>query len=261
MTITLIRNALAILSLTLLWSLTEAQNQQPLEGKVTIAAASHIKTAMNALIERFAELHPGVEMVAIYGASGKIATQILNGAPFDLFFSADMAYPRILAEKGKAEAGVKAYAVGRLVIWRRGDVAPVFEDLNHPGAGRVALANPRHAPYGQRAREAVVNKGFWEPLQPRLVFGENVAQAAQFVQSGAADFGMIAHSLALTPTMLAQGSYTLVSADMHQPLEQGFVMLNRAQDHPAAIKFGQFVLSLEAQKILEQHGFEALEKE
>ena len=151
-----------------------------------------------------------------------------------------------------------AYAVGRIVLWSntRDARALRLQDLADPALGRIAIANPRHAPYGKRAEEALRAAGVWDAVQPRLVQGENIAQTAQFVQTGNAAVGIIALSLALNPTLAAQGGYHLIDASLHEPLEQGFMLTRAAAGKPLAGAFAEFIGSESARALLRRYGFE-----
>ncbi|MRR59132.1 MAG: molybdate ABC transporter substrate-binding protein, partial [Deltaproteobacteria bacterium] len=159
--------------------------------KITIAAAADLKFAMNEIIDGFKKSHPGKEVEVIYGSSGKFHSQIQQGAPYDLYFSADIAFPRELAKKGFAASDVKPYAVGRIVLWSAElDAAKMtLANLTNPKISRIAIANPKHAPYGKRAEEALRKVGLWDTLQSKLIFGDNIAHTAQFVQTGNAQAG------------------------------------------------------------------------
>jgi len=148
--------------------------------KITIAAAADLKFAMDEILRGFKNTHPGNEVNVIYGSSGKFHTQIQQGAPYDLFFSADISYPRELAKIGMASSEAKAYAFGRIVLWSNSmDAATMtLASLTDPTISRIAIANPKHAPYGKRAEEALRASGLWDRLQPKLVFGENIAHTA-----------------------------------------------------------------------------------
>lgn len=232
-----------------------AQNQDN-SRRLMVAAAASIKPAMEDIIASFRQSHPAIEIIASYGSSGKIATQIINGAPFDIFFAADMVYPQRLVDEGQAVPPATVYALGRLALWQRGPIEPVLAELGDRTGARVAIANPRHAPYGQRAREALINQGLWDDVQPRLVFGENVAQTAQFAQSGAADLGLIALALALNPVLQEQGSHSVVDAGLHEPLKHGYTLTRRGENNSAAADFTHYLGGAEAGAILRRHGFE-----
>ena len=225
--------------------------------KITIAAAADLKFALDEIVVLFGKAHPGDRVETIYGSSGKFQAQIRQGAPFDLYFSADIAYPRTLREEGFAASEVQPYAVGRIVLWSpsRDAAKMTLADLADPAIRKIAIANPQHAPYGKRAEEALRAAGMWEKVEARLVYGENVAQTAQFVQTGNAQAGIIALSLALSPELAKQGGYALVSDKLHQPLEQGFIITKRAADNPLAQAFANFMAGKEARAIMSRYGF------
>lgn len=242
-------------------SLSLALVQVPLalgSEPVRIAAASDLRYAMEAIKDQFHAEYPGLEMEVIYGSSGRFRSQIENGAPFDLYFSADIAYPKALKEAGLVSGDVMPYGRGRLVLWSRSldASAMTLADLKAPDLRRIAIANPRHAPYGARAREALVAAGVWPSVEPRLVFGENIAQTMQLVHSEAAEVGLVALSLVLSPSMEGEGSYSLIDSSLHQPLAQGFVITRRAADNAAAQRFADFFRQPRSQRLLEQFGFE-----
>jgi len=226
-------------------------------GQITIAAAADLKFAMDEIVSLFGKAHPAARVATVYGSSGKFHTQIRQGAPYDLYFSADIAYPRALKADGFAASEVQAYALGRIVLWRasRAGKAPSLEDLTDPSIQSIAIANPRHAPYGKRAEEALRAAGVWDKVESRLVYGENVAQTAQFVQTGNAQIGLIALSLALSPELSAHGSYTLIPDSLHRPLEQGFIITQYAAGNPLAGDFSRFMRSPEVRAIMLRHGF------
>lgn len=225
--------------------------------KITVAAAADLKFAMEEIVLLFNETHPADKIETVYGSSGKFHTQIRQGAPYDLYFSADIAYPRALAAEGLAASAVQTYAVGRIVLWRPlpDTEKMTLNDLGNPAIRKIAIANPRHAPYGKRAEEALRSAGLWNKVEHKLVYGENVAQTAQFVQTGNAQIGIIALSLALSPELGKQGSYALIPEKLHQPLEQGFIITRRAANNPLALTFTRFVMSREARTIMKRYGF------
>jgi len=225
--------------------------------KITIAAAADLKFALDEVVALFSRLHPADRVETIYGSSGKFQTQIRQGAPFDLYFSADIAYPRALKEEGFAASEVQPYAVGRIVLWSpsRDAGRMMLADLADPAIRKIAIANPKHAPYGKRAEEALKAAGVWEKVEAKLVYGENVAQAAQFVQTGNAQAGIIALSLALSPELAKQGSYALIPDKLHQPLEQGFIVTRRAAGNPLAQVFARFMSGSEARAVMTRYGF------
>lgn len=214
---------------------------------LTVAAAADLKFALEHCVQAFRRDHPGVEVKVIYGSSGNIFSQIANGAPYDLFLSADKKYPDALVAGGHADAGsMFSYAFGRLAVWVPND-SPIdvagMAALNDPAAKKVAIANPDHAPYGQAAVAAMKSLGVYEDVKHKLVLGENVAQTAQFVEAGAADIGIIALSLAVAPVLSAKGRYWEVPPDAFPRLEQAGVITSQAANPAAAEKFAGFLKS------------------
>lgn len=225
--------------------------------KILVAAASDLKFAMDEIVSAFQARETGHDIQVVYGSSGKFHTQIQQGAPYDLYFSADIAFPRELAKAGHAASPVYPYAVGRLVLWSSTLDARTLSlrSLTHPKITRIAIANPQHAPYGQRAVEALKAAGVWAQVQPKLVYGENIAQAAQFVQTGNAQVGILALALAVSPTLARQGGHSLVPSELHAPLEQGFVITRRAQGNALAQRFADHMRSPAARAIMSRYGF------
>lgn len=228
-----------------------------------IAAAADLRFALDELVAAWTTAHPGVPLEPTYGSSGSFFAQIEQGAPFDLFFSADIDYPRRLVEAGLADgATLRPYAVGRIVVWvaasSRLDVETAgMRVLAEPSVRRVAVANPEHAPYGRAAMAALESVGLADVVRPKLVLGENVAQAAQFVDSGNADAGIIALSLARAPTLAGRGRFALVPVDAYPRLEQGAVVLAGSARGAEARAFLDFVLGSEGRAILDRYGFVA----
>jgi molybdate transport system substrate-binding protein len=229
--------------------------------RVRVAAAADLKFAMEELGKEF-ENETGTKIEVSYGSSGNFFSQLQNGAPFDLFFSADVAYPKKLEAQGFVEPGtLREYALGRIVIWMPNDSSV---DLAKEGwnalldlrVHKIALANPELAPYGRAAASALQKAGIYGQVKAKLVYGENISQAAQFVQSGNAQAGIIALSLALSPGM-KDGKMWEIPSEMHPRIEQGAALLKNARNRSAALAFLNFVKSTSGVKILEQHGFSA----
>jgi len=222
----------------------------------TIAAASDLRFALDELVEIYKQDNPSHNVTVIYGSSGRMTTQIVNGAPYDIFFSADISFPKLLQEQGLTATEPAVYALGRIVLWSsRMDASTMtLHDLAGGDIRRVAIAQPAHAPYGQRAQEALQSLGLWEQVQPKLVFGENISHAAQMAESGAADVGIIALSLALFPAMQTRG-YHLIDDVLHEPLTQGFVVTRRGENKPAVFAFAEFMASAQAHAVMEKYGF------
>ena len=224
---------------------------------ITIAAAADLKFAMDEIVTEFNKNHSGDEVRIVYGSSGKFLTQIQQGAPYDLFFSADISFPRELAKAGMAASEVKPYAIGRIVLWSNSmDAARMtLANLTDPKITKIAIANPKHAPYGKRAEEALRAAGVWDKLQPKLVFGENIAQTAQYVQSGNAQVGIIALSLALNPELAKKGGHYLIPDKLHQPLEQGYVITKLGANKALTRQFADFMGSKQARGVMTKYGF------
>ena len=226
-------------------------------GKIAIAAAADLKFAMDEIVAAFKQSNPADEVEVIYGSSGKFHTQIQQGAPYDLYFSADIAFPRELVKHGLATADVEPYAFGRIVLWSASLDATrmTLASLADPKITRIAIANPRHAPYGKRAEEALRASGLWEQVEPKLVYGENIAHTAQFVQTGNAQIGIIALSLAINPELASQGGYWLIPAALHEPLEQGYIITRRAANKALAKRFADYMGSKPARAVMTHYGF------
>lgn len=225
--------------------------------KITIAAAADLKFAMDEIVASFKQTNAEDDVEVIYGSSGKFHTQIRQGAPYDLYFSADIAFPRALGQAGLAASEVKPYAFGRIVLWSAGMDASkmTLESLLDEKVTCIAIANPRHAPYGKRAEEALRAARLWEKVEPKLVYGENIAHTAQFVQSGNAQVGIIALALAVNPELSGKGGYWLIPDELHEPLEQGFIITKRAAGNVLAQRFSDYMVSNPARAVMRKYGF------
>lgn len=224
-----------------------------------VAAASDLRFAMGELIAAFDKEHPDVKVQVSYGSSGNFYSQLTNGAPFDVFFSADMEYPGRLTADGLTVPGSSfEYGIGRLVLWvppnSRLDVEMGLGVLVDPAVQKVSIANPDHAPYGRAAVAALEDVGFYAKVKPKLVYGENIAQAAEFVQSGSADAGVIALSLAIAPPM-KNGSYWEIPPQRYPRITQGGVIMRRTRLMGEAVEFRDFVISDAGRMILSEYGF------
>lgn len=229
-------------------------------SELTIAAAADLQFAMHALIQGF-ERKNGTQAKLVLGSSGNLTTEIEHGAPFDLFFSADVAHPEQLVKNGMAAPGsFVRYAVGRLVVYLPPD-SPLdlkrqgLAALKNPAVRKIAIANPRFAPYGQAAVAALRHAGLYETLDPRIVMGEDVSQTTQFVVSGNAQAALTALSLMLAPGQKPPGRYWLVPLEDYPPLDQAAVIVNRSSQKPLARAFLAFVKTPEGQAILSRYGF------
>ncbi len=226
---------------------------------LTIAAASDLNFAFKELVDGFGKA-TGIRVKLSLGSSGNFFSQIQNGAPFDLYFSADIWFPQRLAETGHGVAGsLYRYAVGRIVVWvpksSKFDVSKGMEVLLDPSIRKIAIANPKHAPYGRAAVAAMQHATIYDRVKNKLVLGENVSQAAQFVESGAADIGIIALSLALATTMKEAGRYWEVPLNAYPSLEQGAILLKNGKNPAGARAFLVFLQGKEGQAIMHRYGF------
>ena len=226
--------------------------------ELKVAAASDLTAALAKLSSAF-EKESGIRLNISLGSSGNFFAQIENGAPFDVFLSADVSFSRRLIDAGFAEQGsLTLYGVGRIVLWT---MKPDFEVsrglavLADAGVRKVAIANPDHAPYGRAAKAALEHEKLWETLQPKLVLGENIAQTLEFVQTGNADAGVVALSLVLAPKLAGKGLYYEIPEAFHPPLEQSAVITKHGAENAGAKAFLQFLGSPEARPILERYGF------
>jgi molybdate transport system substrate-binding protein len=225
---------------------------------VRVAAAANLQFALAEVAEAMAAADPPVRLAVTYGSSGALYEQIVNGAPFDVFLSADLTYPRALVDAGLT-TDVFAYAAGRLVLWAPdGSVADVpagLAGLTDPAVRRIAIANPEHAPYGEAAVAAMTAAGVYEPVRDRLVLGENVAQAAEFAASGNAQVAIVALSLVQGGPLQGRGDHAEVPPELFPRLEQGGVVLSTASDRQAALALRDFLTGPEGSDILSSYGF------
>jgi len=221
--------------------------------RVNVAAAADLRYALDEIVAIARADNPGVEYAVTYGSSGQFLQQIENGAPFDLYLSADLAYPRRLVDTGMATDPFP-YALGRLVLWvPQGSSLRPVDGLRILGAARrVAIANPEHAPYGRAAVDALRTAGMYDAVADKLVLGENVAQAAEFVMTGNADAGIVALSLVLSDPLRDVGTWWEIPADTFPTIEQGGVLLS---DSPAARALRDAITGPDGRAILARYGF------
>ncbi len=231
----------------------------PARPVLSVAAASDLVYCLSALHADFTRQPGTVPVTLVTGSSGNFFAQIKHGAPFDVFLSADIDYPRALVAAGLAEASsLTPYAVGRLVLWTTRadlDLASVPAVVGDARVKKFAIANPAHAPYGRAAAQALGKLGLSAAAAPKLVLGENIAQAAQFVQTGAADAGLVALSLVLAPVLRDTGRWVELPASLHAPLEQAAVLTTRGAANPAAVRYLAFLRSPAARATFERFGF------
>jgi molybdate transport system substrate-binding protein len=224
--------------------------------ELTIAAASDLTPAFNELGKQFTE-QTGIRVVFNFGSTGQLAQQIERGAPFDLFYAANQSFIKDLDAKGLvASDSMQIYAQGRLTLWTpaTSSLKPQrLEDLRDPAYIRIAIANPEHAPYGQAAKAAFEQAGIWEELEPRLVYGDNIAQTLTLADTGNAEVAIMALSLSIQST----GSWVLVPNSMHEqyPLIQMAAVIKGSPNDAAARQFLAFVQSAEGHEVMKKHGF------
>ena len=245
--------------LALISSVSQAQEKKS-NNDLLVAAAADLNPALNEVAQQF-QRNTGTHVKISFGASGALTQQIQNGAPFDVFFSADMDYPRQLIAQGQADAAsLFQYSLGKLVLWVP---ASSSLDVEHKGMDilldssvkKIAIANPQHAPYGRAAVGALKHAGLYDRLTERLVLGENVSQAAQFAESGNAQAGFVALAHAVSPAIKRTGKFWVVPADYYPPLEQGVVIIARSQNKEEATAFLDYVKTKEASEVLRKYGF------
>jgi molybdate transport system substrate-binding protein len=248
-----------LICLHLLASPAHGQPQES-PGELTLAAAADLSAALKEIGNSY-ERKSGVRLKLSFGSSGMLTQEIQNGAPFDVFLSADMDYPRQLIATGAADPNsLLQYAVGKLVLWEPADSGL---DLQHegmnilldPAVKKIAIANPQHAPYGRAAVAALKHAGLYDRVSDRLVMGESVAQAAQFVESGNAQAGFVALAHAVAPGMQGKGKFWEVPADAYPPLAQGAVVLTHSQHKEQGMAFLHYLQSNEAMDLLRKYGF------
>lgn len=249
----------ALLTVSLSSTYAWAQEKKA-QSELLVAAAADLNPALGEVAHQF-ERKSGVRIKLSFGASGALTQQIENGAPFDLFFSADMDYPRQLISQGQADAAsLYEYSLGKLVLWvpasspldveRKG-----MDVLLDPSVKKVAIANPQHAPYGRAAMAALKHAGLYDRLADRFVIGENISQAAQFAESGNAQAGFVALAHALSPAVKGMGKFWVVPADYYPPLEQGAVIVSRSPHKTEAAEFLGYVKTKDASEVFRKYGF------
>ena len=229
-------------------------------GVLIVAAASDLQTALPVLAAAF-ERKSGIKVAVTFGSSGSFVAQIQNGAPFDLFFSADVDYPRHLAAAGDVDAGsVYEYATGRLVLWTRldsrVDVTRGLQVLRDPSVRRIAIANPAVAPYGRAAAAALRSGELYGVIERKLVFAENVSQAAQLAESGNADVALIGHALAVDRRLTSVGRFAEIPAHAHPPIVQAAAIVSTSKRKADARALIEFMKGAEARTLLRSFGFE-----
>lgn len=228
--------------------------------KITVFAASDLKFALDDVKKEFVKINPNDELEMIYGSSGKGMHQIENGAPYDIFFSANMEFVQTMYKNGDVATKPKMYALGRIVLWSKHknfDPKLGFENLKAPWVQKIAIANPTHAPYGEKAKQAMERVGIYENLKSKFVLGENISQTAGFIASEAADIGIIALALATAPTIAntQNNKYFLIDGKLHEPLLQGYGITKVGSKKLTTKKFYDFMETKTADNIMKKYGF------
>ena len=247
-----------VLSAASCWA--QDKEKESNSANLVVAAAADLSAILKEVSDRY-EKKTGATVKLSFGASGALTQQIQNGAPFDLFFSADMDYPRQLIAAGDADGpSLYQYAVGKLVLWVPADSVLDVEHqgmniLLDPSVKKIAIANPQHAPYGRAAVATLKHAGIYDRIADRLVLGENISQAAQFVESGNAQAGFVALAHASAPAMRGKGKYWEVPPDFYPPLAQGVVVLSHSQHKKEAADFLEYMKTKEVSELLEKYGF------
>ncbi len=255
--------AAALLAAGVLFSGTSAV---PAAESVSIAAAADLTYCLDDINAAFKKTHPAADLKVSSGSSGNFATQIKTGAPFEVFLSADMSFPKDLAKTGFAdEKTLFTYAYGKIVLWtlhpEAVDVTKGLAILQKADVvKKLAVANPEHAPYGRAAKEALQHDKLWDALQSRIVLGDNIAQTAQFVSSGNVDAGIVALSLVTSPKLANVGKWQEIPAEDYTPLEQGAVLTKTGAGNPTAKAYMDFLRTSEARAIFDHYGFKLPEK-
>lgn len=244
------KRILLFLLLTLITVTTSAQ-------KMNVAAAANLRDVLEEVKTAYIKLHPKTQINLTFGSSGTLVQQITNGANFDLFLSADNEFPLKLKEKGLTTGPMNTYAFGKLALYSTSiDVTKKGLDaLKDVSVNKIALANPTSAPYGERAQALLKSKGYYETVKDKLVFGENISQAAQFAFTGNAEIGFIAFSSALAPEMKNKGFCFVIPTQLYESIEQACILIKRSVLNTEAVKFRDFLLSGATQPIWEKYGY------
>lgn len=229
--------------------------------ELTVAAASDLQSVFPEIAARF-QKDTGHGVKLIFGSSGNFFAQIQNGAPFDVFFSADIDYPRKLEAAGLTEPGtLYSYAMGKIVLWvpnsSKLDLTHGLQALLDPSVKKIAIANPQHAPYGRAAEAAMRYAEIYDQVSGKLVLGENISQTASFVASGGAEAGILALSLALSPSMKERGSYVEVPASEYPAIEQAAVVLKSSPQKELARQLLAYLKTPAIQELMRSYGFAA----
>ncbi|PCJ94456.1 MAG: molybdate ABC transporter substrate-binding protein [Flavobacteriaceae bacterium] len=221
---------------------------------LTIATASNMQFAMTEIVQSFTK-HTGIKCHIITGSSGKLTAQISEGAPYDIFLSANIKYPEELYKKGFTSSKPIIYAYGGLVLWSTMHEKPSLSILLKDTITHIAIANPKTAPYGEAAVLVLKNAGIYEEIKNKLVYGESISQTNQFILSGAADIGFTSKSVVLSPKIKNEGNWISINEDNHSPINQGVVLLKSSNRKQKGERFYTFLFSEQAQNILKKYGY------
>jgi len=242
-----------VVGVILLGSATQAQ-----AAPLTVAVAANVKFAFADLQQAFTR-ETGIEVKSVFGSSGKLTAQVKSGAPFDVFLSANMKYPDTLYQSGLALTKPKVYANGVLVLWTLNplDLGKGMQVLKDPAVQKIAVANPKLAPYGREAINALKHFKMYKALESKLIYGENISQVSQYIDSKSADIGFTAKSVVLAPQLAGQGKWIELPRDSYRPIAQGVVILKHAQEanSDSAKRFLAFLSSPTARGIFEKYGY------
>ncbi|SHJ22591.1 molybdate transport system substrate-binding protein [Arenibacter nanhaiticus] len=248
------RLRILILGTLFFWLLFLGCSQKE-SDKLRIATAANMQFAMKAIVEKYTQ-KTGVDCELIIGSSGKLTSQIVGGAPYDIFLAANMKYPEAVYNSGLALNAPKVYASGKLVLWSmEPNIAVNITSLNSPEITNIALANPKTAPYGVAAAEVLQHYGLLEALSDKLVYGESIAQTNQFITSKAVQIGFTSLSAVLSPTVKDKGSWMALAPELYTPIHQGVVLVKQAKDPKKAQEFYNYLFSSEAKEILKEFGY------
>lgn len=228
--------------------------------KITVFAASDLKFALDNVKEEFLKENPNDKVSIVYGSSGKGMHQVEFGAPYDIYFSANMDYVEILHKKGHIVTTPKIYAIGRIVIWSKNknfNPEKGFDNFNEEWVNKIAIANPSHAPYGEKAKQSMESLNIYKSIKDKLIYGENISATAAYVYTQTADLGVIALSLALAPNIAdtEHNKYYLIDNKLHQPLIQGYGITKYGSKSKLAKKFYDFIQTDNSLSIMKKYGF------
>jgi molybdate transport system substrate-binding protein len=221
---------------------------------VKIAAAANLRYILEEIKTNYCHVNPGTDIILNFGSSGTFYQQIINGADYNIFMAADRIYPDRLKSQGVVSGDVKTYAFGKLVLWSNSiDVSKGLDILTDKSVNRIAIANPELAPYGERSVQCLKFYNLFEKIKDKIVYADNIAQAAQFAQTGNAEAGFIALALAMSPEM--KGTYFVIDTKSYKPVEQAMVLIKNGQTNPEAVKFMNYIMSAECKPVFEKYGF------